>query len=152
MWATRNFRCYLYGLKFVIKTDLSALTYLRNFADHNSRLMWWILKISDLNFLVQHRAGRKIGHADALCRHVAAIMYEYSLDKETIRREQENDVFCTKQNPGYFSSNYEFLGGQRWCHVQAPPPRKTSGCYTEDFDSEGTQGKSRPKICSTPRH
>jgi len=72
--------------------------------------MRWSLKISDLDFVVQYRPGRKIGHADALSRHVTAIMPEYSLDKETIRREQENDDFCTKQNPGEFSSNYDFFG------------------------------------------
>jgi len=70
--------------------------------------MRWSLKILDLDFVVQHRPGRKIGYADALSRHVAAIMPEYSLDKEN-RREQEKDDFCTKQNPGDFSSNYEIF-------------------------------------------
>ena len=36
-------------------------------------------------------------------------MPEYSLDKENIRREQEKDDFCTKENPGDFSSKYEFF-------------------------------------------
>ena len=112
VWATRYFRCYLYGRKFVIKTDHSALTYLRNFANHNSRLMRRSLQTSDLDFVVHHRPGRKIGHADTLSRHVAAILPEYSLDKENIRREHEKDDFSTKQNPGDFSGNYEFFSGQ----------------------------------------
>ena len=36
-------------------------------------------------------------------------MPEYSLDKENIRREQEKDDLCTKQNPGDISSNHEFF-------------------------------------------
>jgi len=30
VWATKYFRCYLYGKKFLVRTDHSALTYLRN--------------------------------------------------------------------------------------------------------------------------
>ena len=32
VWATKHFRCYLYGTKFIVRTDY----YLRNFADHNN--------------------------------------------------------------------------------------------------------------------
>jgi len=38
-WATKHFRCYLYGKQFVVCMDHSALTYLHKFADNNSRLM-----------------------------------------------------------------------------------------------------------------
>jgi len=33
VWATKQFRCYLHGRKFVARTDHAALIYLRNFAD-----------------------------------------------------------------------------------------------------------------------
>jgi hypothetical protein len=33
VWATKHFRCSLYGNKFLVRTDHSALTYLQNFAD-----------------------------------------------------------------------------------------------------------------------
>ena len=89
VWATRYIRCYLYGRKFVIRTDHSVLNYLRNFADNNSRMMSWSLKLSDLDFVVEHRTGRKIGHVDALSRRVVDIIPEYSLDKENIKREQD---------------------------------------------------------------
>jgi hypothetical protein len=39
VWATKQFRCYLYGRQFLVKTDHAAFTYLPNFADSNSRLM-----------------------------------------------------------------------------------------------------------------
>jgi len=54
LWVKKYFLCYLYGKIFLVRTDNSALTYLRNFADHNSRLLKWILKLSDLDFVVEH--------------------------------------------------------------------------------------------------
>jgi len=109
VWATKFFRCYLHGKKFLVRMDHSALSYLRKFSDHNSCLMRWSLKSSELDFVVEHRPGSKIGHVDALSRHVGAVMPEDSLDKERILIEQQNDEFCTKQEPGTYSSKREFF-------------------------------------------
>ena len=100
VWAVKYFRCYILGRKFLVRTDHSALSYLRKFADNNSRLMRWSLKLTELDFIVQHRPGSKIGYVDALSRHVSALMNESSLDKELILQEQQKDEFCTKQSPG----------------------------------------------------
>jgi hypothetical protein len=56
--------------------------------------MRWSLRLSELDFVVEHRPGTKIGHVDALRRHVGAVTLEDSLDRETIRSEQERDEFC----------------------------------------------------------
>ena len=68
VWAAKHFRCYLYGRKFEVRTDHAALTYLKNVADQNARLMRCSMKLSELQFTVEHRAGKKIPHADALSR------------------------------------------------------------------------------------
>ena len=73
VWATRYIRCYLHGKRFLVIRDHAALIYLQKFADHNSRLLRWSLKLSELDFVVEHREGSKIGHLDALSRHVGAI-------------------------------------------------------------------------------
>ena len=109
VWATKYFRCYTYGKQFLVRTDHSALTYLRKFADHNSRLLRWSLRLSELDFVVEHRAGSKIGHVDALSRHVGAITHPNSLSKEVVLREQKADTFCCKQNPGTIRSRSEFF-------------------------------------------
>ena len=96
VWATKYFQCYTYGKQFLVRTDHSALTYLRNFADHNSRLLRWSLKLSELDFIVEHRAGSKIGHVDALSQHVGTITHPNSLSKEVVLREQKADAFCCK--------------------------------------------------------
>ena len=109
VWATRYFRCYLYGERFLVRKDHAALTYLQKFADHNSRLLRWSLKLSELDFVVEHRAGSKIGHVDALSRHVGAITNPDPLSRENIRQEQSKDVFCRRQNPGTYNSKSEYF-------------------------------------------
>ena len=100
VWVTKQFRCYLFGKQFLVRTDHSALKYLQTFAHQNSLMMRWSLKLSELDFVVEHRAGSKIGHVDALSRHVGAILQEGILDRKNIFQEQTKDAFCTKQNPG----------------------------------------------------
>ena len=72
-WPTTHIRCYLYGKKFLVRTDHSALTYLHKFSDDNSRLMRWSLRLAEFDFDIEHRPGANIRHVDALSRHVQAI-------------------------------------------------------------------------------
>jgi len=89
VWVTIYFRCYLYGKQFLVRTDHAALSYLRNFADCSSRLMWWSLRLSEFDFVIEHKAGTKISHVDALSLHVGAIMEDRLPDKERFLEEQK---------------------------------------------------------------
>ena len=109
VWATKHFRCYLYGNKFLVRKDYSTLSYLQNFAEHNSRLLRRCIKLSELDFVVEHRPGSMIGHVDALSRHVGTVKYGAVLSKEIVLREQEKEVFCMKQTPGTYNSKPEFF-------------------------------------------
>jgi len=55
-----------------------------------------------IEFVVECRAGSKIGHVDALSRHVGAILQEGILDRKHFLQEQAKDVFCTKHSPGTY--------------------------------------------------
>ena len=68
VWAAKHFRCYLYGKRFTVRRDHAALTYLKTFSDTNAKLMRWSLRLSELDFVVEHRAGTIIPHVDALSR------------------------------------------------------------------------------------
>lgn len=57
VWATKYFRCYLYGKKFLVGTDHAALSFLHKFADNNSRLIGWSLRLADFEFTVEHASG-----------------------------------------------------------------------------------------------
>jgi len=62
-----------------------------------------------LDFVVEHKPGSKIGHVDAMRRNVGAVMNGNILDKERILSEQQKDEFCTKQEPGTYSSKRQFF-------------------------------------------
>jgi transposase InsO family protein len=109
VFGTKHFRCFIYGKRFLVRTDHSALTYLRTFSDTNCRLMRWSLRLSELDFDVQHRPGTKIPHADALSRHVGIVMDDGIPDKAAILREQSQDAFCNSRTPGKYASRSEYF-------------------------------------------
>jgi transposase InsO family protein len=96
LFATKQFRCYLYGREFTVYTDHRALKWLLNLQDPSSRLTRWAMKLSEYDFKVEHRPGTKMRHADALSRHVNLIEKDLDLSRDTIRHEQENDNLCGK--------------------------------------------------------
>jgi hypothetical protein len=104
VWAPKQFGCYLHDQQFLVRADHATLTYLRNFADQDSRLLRWSLKLSELDFVVELRAGTKMAHVDALSRHVGTIVQGGTLDKENALLEQAKNAFCLKQTPGTYDS------------------------------------------------
>jgi hypothetical protein len=103
VWATKQFRCYLHGRQFVARTDHAAWTYLRNFADQNSRLLRWSIKLSELDFGVQHRAGTKLTHVDALSRHVGTTVQGGSLNWKARRNNKR--FYDRKSKTRHFDVN-----------------------------------------------
>ena len=91
VWAAIHFRCYLYGKGFTVRTEHAALTYLKTFSDTNAKLMRWSLRLSENDFIVEHRARTKIPHVDALSRHVGTISSMTPLSPEEILDEQRKD-------------------------------------------------------------
>jgi len=87
MWAAKHFRCYLYDKRFTVRTDHAALTYLKTFSDTNAKLMRWSLRLSEIDFIVEHRAGTIIPHVDALSRHVGTISSGNKLSSEEVLNE-----------------------------------------------------------------
>ena len=61
-----HFRCYLYGRKFVLRTDHVAIQWLKNFKEPTGQLARWLERLSAYYFIVQHRPGRKHLNVDAL--------------------------------------------------------------------------------------
>jgi len=96
IFATKQFRCYLYGRRFTVQTDHRALKWLLNLQGPSSRLTRWAMKLSEYDFVVEHRPGTQMRHADALSRSVNVIKEELVLSKENIRDKQETDELCEK--------------------------------------------------------
>ena len=64
----RHFRTYLYGKRFLLRTDHASLTWLLSFKEPEGQLARWMEILQDYDFEIRHRAGRLHGNADALSR------------------------------------------------------------------------------------
>ena len=93
----------------MVRTDHSALTYLHMFADNNSRVMHWSLRLAEFDFDVEQRPGAKIRHVDALSSHVQAITTEQILSKDLVRAEQKRDNYGSTLQVGKPKGRSEYF-------------------------------------------
>ena len=68
VWGTEHFETFLYGRRFLVRTDHSALQWLRNFKNPRGQVARWLERLSDFDFEVEHRPGQLHGNADRLSR------------------------------------------------------------------------------------
>ena len=108
-WATKHFRCYLYGRKFILRTDHSALKYLHAFADNNSRLLRWSLRLTEFDFTVEHRPGTQIRHVESLSRVIQSVTSGQDLTRDEVKRAQECDKFCQSPETGKAEGRSEYF-------------------------------------------
>ena len=65
---TNHFRHYLLGRTFILRTDHASLVWLMRFKSLGGQLSRWLQALSEYNFRIEHRSGRKHVNADALSR------------------------------------------------------------------------------------
>lgn len=63
-----KYRHYLYGKRFLLRTDHAALRWLMNTKDPEGQLARWLNRLAPFDFEIQHRAGNRHSNADALSR------------------------------------------------------------------------------------
>ena len=63
-----QFKHYLLGKPFLLRTDHGSLRWLFNFKDPQGQLARWLEFLSQFNFKIVHREGSKHQNADALSR------------------------------------------------------------------------------------
>lgn len=93
IWAIKYFRVYLYGTKFIIYTDHSALTWLMKLKDPNGRLARWAAYIQAFDFEIIHRRGSANSNADALSRPVVSAMVTNEIDDDAYLSPKVLDPF-----------------------------------------------------------
>ena len=61
---TRQYRHYLLGRRFLLRTDHSSLIWLMRFKNIEGQLSWWLEEISQYDMEIVHRSGNKHGNAE----------------------------------------------------------------------------------------
>jgi len=65
----KQFRHYLWGRKFLVRTDHASLTWLQNFKEPEGMLARWLTVLDTYDFTVEYRKGCLHGNADTMSRH-----------------------------------------------------------------------------------
>ncbi|GBM66822.1 Retrovirus-related Pol polyprotein from transposon 297 [Araneus ventricosus] len=66
--SIEHFHHYLYGRKFLLRTDHASLRWLLNFKEPEGQIARWIQRLQEYDFEIQNRKGTSHGNADALSR------------------------------------------------------------------------------------
>jgi len=66
---TKHFRQYLLGRPFVIRTDHTALSWLKKTPQPIGQNARWLELLGEYDFIIKHRPGPRHGNADAISRH-----------------------------------------------------------------------------------
>ena len=110
VWATEQFKNYLYGAEFDIVTDHRALLSALN-ANHSnktihSRITRWVNRLLPFNFKIKHIPGKEMGFTDLLSRlpsgkALPTSHYDSELVAATVKKFVENlsvNIDCKKNN------------------------------------------------------
>ena len=68
VYFVKYFKHYLYGRKFLIRTDHGSLQWLFNFKSPEGQVARWLEVLGTYTFDIQHRPGRQHRNADAVSR------------------------------------------------------------------------------------
>lgn len=86
----KRYRTYLLGLTFKIVTDCSAIKTAAEKKDLIPRIARWWLQLQEYDFSVEHRAGVKMSHVDALSRNATTTEEADMVDNFIFRIETED--------------------------------------------------------------
>ncbi|GBM75270.1 Retrovirus-related Pol polyprotein from transposon 297 [Araneus ventricosus] len=89
--AIEHFHHYLYGQKFLLRTDHASLRWLLNFKEPEGQIARWIQRLQEYDFEIQHRKGTSHGNADALsrrpcresCKHCSNAEKKFGIETDT---------------------------------------------------------------------
>jgi len=93
-YGLKQYRQYLVGHQFIVRTDHAALSWLRRTPEPMPQLARWLTFIEEFTFEVQHRAGAKHQNVDTLSRRP-----DYNeVDPPEERYEEQRISVITRQS------------------------------------------------------
>ncbi|GFT01995.1 retrovirus-related Pol polyprotein from transposon 17.6 [Trichonephila clavipes] len=92
--VVEHFHPYLYGRRFLLRTDHASLTWLLNFKNSEGQIARWIQRLQEYDVEIRHRKGSAHGNADALsrrpclnsCKHCSRIEKKFGVIDQTVRQ------------------------------------------------------------------
>lgn len=87
--AVQKFRVYLYGIRFKIITDCQTFQKTLRKKNLPPKVVRWALALEEFDYEIEHRAGERMRHVDALSRFPVMIVEDTVL--ATIRNEQDKE-------------------------------------------------------------
>ncbi|GBL72306.1 Retrovirus-related Pol polyprotein from transposon 297 [Araneus ventricosus] len=89
--SIEHFHHYLYGQKFLLRTDHASLRWLLNFKEPEGQRAHWIQRLQAYNFEIQHCKGTSHGNANAFsrrprkesCKHCANAEKKFGIETVT---------------------------------------------------------------------
>lgn len=101
-WAIQYFKPYIYGTKFLVKTDHRPLTYLFSMKNPSSKLMRMRLDLEEYDFEIEYIKGSNNSGADALSRidfDAIKSIPNHSINKMTTRSDVKKSVVNKTVDP-----------------------------------------------------
>ena len=97
VWACQEYRCYLLGKRFLIRSDHQPLSWALNLSDpsmtrdkrQTSRLLHWAVFLEEYDFDIVHKPGVSMLFADPLSRDLPRVTRPESEEEETRYRAQQ---------------------------------------------------------------
>ena len=122
----RQFRHYLYGRPFIVRTDHSSLTWLMGFKRPDGQLARWLEELQQYNMQVVYRRGRDHSNADSLSRRSDDLPFceEYKAGIDIKLLPCGGCAFCTRAHKKWHEFEEEVddvgplhLPSVRICHT-----------------------------------
>ncbi|GFT14880.1 transposon Tf2-8 polyprotein [Trichonephila clavipes] len=119
--ALKKFRVYLLGQHFKIVTDCSAFQKTMQKKDLITRRARWALQLEEFDYEIEHRAGSRMKHVDALSRYPVMMVCTDTLTSKLKKAQEEDDNIQTlksllekQESEEFFERNgilYKYLNG-----------------------------------------
>ncbi|CAG2254318.1 unnamed protein product [Mytilus edulis] len=114
--SIKHFKHYLYGQKFIVRTDHGSLTWLRNFKEPHGQVARWLEFLANYDIQFEYRPGVHHQNADVLSRYpkVSSIQIQGFTAQEVLEAQRAD-------------SELEFVIAMLKSHVEKPPFSHVSG-------------------------
>ncbi|GFW32141.1 retrovirus-related Pol polyprotein from transposon 17.6 [Trichonephila clavipes] len=93
--ALKKFRVYLLGQHFKIVTDCSAFQKTMQKKELITRIARWALQLEEFDYEIEHRAGSRMKHVDALSRYPVMMVCNDTLTSKLKNAQEEDDNIQT---------------------------------------------------------